>query len=198
MQDTREGTIFIVDISGYSGFIKEIDHFNGMAIISRLFNGIIDENHLGFKISEIEGDAILFYSFGNPVSVIRILTQFKKMLSRFQQELQKLVHKFPILTTLSLKAIVHYGDMEEFAVNRFDKLYGKTLVDAHRLLKNSIPLQTYVLITQQYFTQTLPSGEGHSFSCGLSQCEIYDIGNLCYTYFSFESDHQLKELDYVC
>jgi hypothetical protein len=192
MKETNEGTVFIVDISGYSRFIKEIDHFNGMAIITRLFNGIIEENHLGFKISEIEGDAILFYRFGKPVSVPRILLQFKSMLLRFQRELQKQVREFSILASLSLKAIVHYGDLEEFAVNRFYKLYGNTLVDAHRLLKNSVPLDTYVLITKEYLNKTHEDPDGVP-SCGFSQCEIYDVGNLCYTYYPFESRSRSKQ-----
>lgn len=127
METNTKGLIFIVDISGYSQFIREMNLSDGMAIISRLLHGIIAENHLSFNISEIEGDVILFYRFGTPPGAEAILKQFTKMLNRFRQIIAGYYSKFPGVDRLSLKAVTHYGRMEEFEVDRFSKLYGNTL-----------------------------------------------------------------------
>lgn len=190
MNKNTKGIVFIVDVSGYSKFINEIDTLNGVRIISRLFNAIIENNHLSFKISEIEGDAILFYHFGRPIAVEGILAQFRAMLDTFNQQIGRLKKQFPVVEQLSLKAIVHYGTMEEYAINRFYKLFGKTLVDAHRLLKNSILTDTYALITKEYVQALEDSGIQYNLSKGYQQCELYDIGNLCYTYFPFKNTKQ--------
>lgn len=87
---------------------------------------------------------------------------------------------------LGIKAIAHYGDMEGFTVDRFYKLYGKIVVDAHRLLKNSLPLTTYTLITKGYLLELDNYKLTYNLPEGFELCEHYDVGNLCYTYFSFE------------
>ncbi|WP_416440005.1 DUF2652 domain-containing protein [Leeuwenhoekiella sp. A16] len=193
MTTNAKGIVFIVDISGYSKFINQIDASNGIRIISRLFHSIIDQNQLEFKISEIEGDAILFYRFGAPVSSEEILDQFKTMLSSFQQQIKDLQKYFPIVADMGLKAIVHYGKMSEYAIQNFYKLFGRILVDAHRLLKNNIPENTYVLITKEYIDALKKNGIESTISCGYQQCELYDIGNLCYTYFPFKTQKNLSK-----
>jgi len=56
-----QGLIFIPDISGFTNFVKNIDIDLGVSITSDLLNGIIDNNPLDLDISEIEGDAVLYY-----------------------------------------------------------------------------------------------------------------------------------------
>jgi hypothetical protein len=84
---------------------------------------------------------------------------------------------------LSIKMITHYGAIAEFTVGRFRKIYGQALVE-YRLLKNHIHSHTYALITHQYVQQdhhsTIEQWEGKS-----QLCEVYDVGELCYTYFPY-------------
>lgn len=86
-------------------------------------------------------------------------------------------------TSLSIKSIVHYGEISEFTIGRFEKLYGKPLIEAHRLLKNSIPKDTYSLITEQYLNAS--SKDAVTSLLGIQQTEIYDVGELCFTYFPY-------------
>ena len=53
--------LFVPDITGFTEFVNktEIDH--SQHIISELLENIIDSNQLGLEISEVEGDAVLFY-----------------------------------------------------------------------------------------------------------------------------------------
>jgi hypothetical protein len=187
MSTERKGLVFIVDISGYSQFIRGINLSQGMVVIRRLLNAIIEENRLSFKISEIEGDAVLFYRFGAPPSMEEILSQFSIMLNTFKQILLKYLSRIPGIKKLSLKAVAHYGYMEEFQIDRFRKLYGITLIDAHRLLKNSIPSDTYVMVTTEYLKEVSEFPLDFNTSCGTYQCDSYDVGALCYTYFAFKN-----------
>ncbi|TFF36224.1 DUF2652 domain-containing protein [Mucilaginibacter psychrotolerans] len=45
---------------------------------------------------------------------------------------------------LGLKLITHYGPFSEYKVGGFTKLYGISVIKAHRLLKNSIGSDEYV------------------------------------------------------
>ena len=62
----EQSLIFIPDISGFTKFVTETEITHSQHIISELINAIIIENSLNLKISEIEGDAVLFYRIGKP------------------------------------------------------------------------------------------------------------------------------------
>ncbi|UXD69396.1 DUF2652 domain-containing protein [Sphingobacterium faecium] len=185
MFEDKKGLVFIVDISGYSQFIREMSPDVGILVIRHLLKGIIDSNFLSFKISEIEGDAILFYHLGLPPSVKDMLKQFDHMRTSFKKIWSRYSLKYPNMINLDLKAIVHYGTLIEFKINRFCKLYGNIMVDAHRLLKNSVPSNTYLLLTTDYLEEIGNYPLDYYSEYGTYQCDIYDVGSLCYRYFSF-------------
>jgi len=185
MENSSKGIIFIVDISGYSGFVREMDNGQGAEVISALLQSIIGANHLSLIISEIEGDAILFYYFGIPFTIEQILCQFESMLLAFNEKAVLLKADYPQVQDLSIKLIVHYGTIEKFNVSGFFKLYGQVLIEAHRLLKNSIGLKTYVLVTENYQQALSQSAEYEGEINSYEQCDLdKDMGKLCYTFFT--------------
>lgn len=179
----RKGTIFIVDISGYTKFVRETESSKGAWAISQLLEVILSANKLGFQISEIEGDAILFYLYGKPYKVKTLLEQFGMMLLAFNEKLEEIRLVSDNINQLSIKAVAHYGEITEYQIYNFSKLYGEILIEAHRLLKNHIHLDTYMLITDNYLKE-FRNHELPLFS-GVQQCEKYDLGKLCYTYFPY-------------
>ncbi|MFS2186785.1 DUF2652 domain-containing protein [Mucilaginibacter sp. Mucisp84] len=186
MNEDHRGTIFIVDISCYSKFVTETENEAGSLIVCSLLESIIDANRLSFNISEIEGDAILFYRHGPAFPVKEILSQFELMLEVFKNRLKTFKESFPQTSFLSIKLEVHYGVIGRFAVGSYSKLFGQAVVKAHRLLKNGIDTHTYALITKEYFNEQrqndfMPSDEATEV------CELYDVGRLCYTYFPFNT-----------
>lgn len=187
MFEDKKGLVFIVDISGYSQFIRELSPNVGISVIRHLLQGIIESNFLSFKISEIEGDAILFYYLGVPPSVKNVLKQFDQMRTSFKKILSRYYSDIANIKILDLKAIAHYGTLIEFKINRFCKLFGNTLIDAHRLLKNSVPSDAYVLLTTDYLEQISNYPLDYNTEFGTYQCDIYDVGSLCYRYFSFNN-----------
>ena len=188
--------VFIVDISGYSQFIRNVDPTDGLTIIRRLLSGIIACNHLSFRVSEIGGDAILFYRMRTPPSIEEILRQFVQMRNAFKRILRLYQLKLPEAGQLELKAVAHYGHMEQFKIDRFNKLYGNILVDAHRLLKNSIPSNAYVLLSMDYLEQMGGFPLDYNTTCGTYQCDIYDVGSLCYRYFPFDEKGMPQDLSH--
>lgn len=146
---TNNALIFIPDISGFSRFTHDTDIISGKYVIMELLTTIIESNSLHLKISEIEGDAVLFYRFGKAPDTSSILSQFEKILISFRLKLHEINLRLRTKTDLSLKLIVHYGPIMEYRVDHFKKLYGEAIVESHFLLKNTIESTSYVLFTEQ-------------------------------------------------
>ena len=75
----NQGLLFIPDISGYTKFINNTEIEHSRYIIQELLEVLVNSNNIDLKISEIEGDAILFYRFGEPPSVEEMYQQVEKM-----------------------------------------------------------------------------------------------------------------------
>ena len=61
----NKGLLFIPDISGFTRFINETEINHSRLIIQELLEILINANNIGLEVSEVEGDAILFYKFGD-------------------------------------------------------------------------------------------------------------------------------------
>ncbi|WP_108244444.1 DUF2652 domain-containing protein [Muricauda brasiliensis] len=148
--------ICIPDISGFTRFMGEIDFELSTKIIPSLLNKIIYSNEIGLKISEIEGDAVLFYRTGELPSLkdlidqcIYFYTEFYKQMNvlRSMNNGHKGVDKIPEL--LGLKIILHYGEEVGLVpIGKNIKLMGEDIIVAHRLLKNTIPTDEYILFSR--------------------------------------------------
>ncbi|OXE96558.1 uncharacterized protein DUF2652 [Flavobacterium araucananum] len=189
MKNRDRGIIFMPDISGFTRFVKETDMLAGQKVVSKLLSSIIEHNEMQFKIAEIEGDAILFYHFGKPFAVKKILNQFDKMLRAFEQVVEDVSKDFPQAKTLSLKLVVHYGELTRYDLMGFQKLYGSTVIEAHRLLKNDIAQPCYVLLTDAYTQAVFKTNKSSSPSWDNKKelCQIYDeLGSICFSYLPFD------------
>lgn len=136
----REGIIFIPDISGFAKFVHDTDIKLGKEIAAELLSVILHTNILNLKVSEIEGDAILFYRYGPPPTLKDLMNQYEFMLIAFKKKLRELKGQRHLSgLELSLKLVVHFGPIAEYKLYGFKKLYGEAIIEAHRLLKNDIP-----------------------------------------------------------
>lgn len=149
--------IFIPDISGFTEFVNQTAIEHSQHIISELLEIIIDANNLGLSISEIEGDAVLFYKNDSIPDFKDIFAQSKEMFLRFHSYLNEIESTnvcqcgaCRTASNLTLKFITHLGDTKEVVVKNFKKLIGSDLILAHRLLKNNIVSPEYLLITDKY------------------------------------------------
>ncbi len=86
----KNALIFIPDISGFTKFVNstEIDH--SQHIIEELIEVLLDVNEIDLKVSEIEGDAILFYKFGKAPDPAEIARQSKSFFLNFHNYLKRI------------------------------------------------------------------------------------------------------------
>ena len=86
----RPALLFIPDISGFTQFVNETEISHSQHIIEELLETLIEANSLHLSISEIEGDAILFYKTGEQIKPESIVEQAKKMFLAFHKQLKLL------------------------------------------------------------------------------------------------------------
>jgi hypothetical protein len=86
--------------------------------------------------------------------------------------------------------------MAEYKIGHFKKLYGQVVVEAHRLLKNSIDRNSYLLMTDALLAQAGTIAETELLQSGIKSnklCEVYDtLKNICFTYFDFRKEGVLQ------
>jgi hypothetical protein len=155
------GLLFIPDISGFSQFVEKTEIEHCQFIIQKLLEVLINSNQLQLQVSEIEGDAILFYRFGSPPDVKEIYDQVEKMFCDFHHVLRSMsVRRLcqcgacKEAEHLSLKIITHQGEFTTYNIKEFSKLIGKDVIRAHQLLKNDIPQHEYWLVTDNLYSET--------------------------------------------
>lgn len=160
--ETR-GLLFIPDISGFTKFVNETEIDHSRIIIQELLEILINANQIGLQISEVEGDAILFYKFGESPNLQDLYNQVQKMFCDFHKNLIAYENRrfcqckaCMSAINLSLKVITHYGEFTGYNVKHFNKLIGKDIIVAHQLLKNDIEQHEYWLVTQSLLQNNLP------------------------------------------
>ena len=155
---THKALLVIADISGFTQFMKS--HKNAanqaMQVVVELLKAVISAAAPPLKLAEVEGDAVFFYAICNESSdITREITAIKKQVMSFfrlfYQTLRRLC-AFNLCALgaqdLRLKVIIHAGEVAIEHIHGFDKLFGMDVILAHRLLKNSVPAQEYVLMTE--------------------------------------------------
>src|SRR5690348_15446902 len=83
----NKGLLFIPDISGFTRFVNETDIEHCRLIIQELLEILLNANRIGLAVSEIEGDAILFYKFGEPPALEELYRQVEEMFCAFHRNL---------------------------------------------------------------------------------------------------------------
>src|SRR5678815_1130543 len=154
----ESATILILDISGYTEFLTKTELVHSSHIINELLEAILAANDNDFVLSEVEGDALLLYRKGTPIEADALVRQCVGMFESFHKQI-KIIERDSLCqcgacktaSNLSLKFIAHHGTVQEIRVMQFTKCSGLDMVVAHRLLKNRIPSDEYILVTPSCF-----------------------------------------------
>ncbi|MGI9667329.1 MAG: DUF2652 domain-containing protein [Acidimicrobiia bacterium] len=154
------GCIVIVDISGYTEFVKM--HRTAMVhaeqIITDLMESVLDVQGPPLVLDKLMGDAATFYSHdGREGSAASIAAQVVRFFDAFNESEGVLVScnmcicdACTQMGSLSLKAILHHGDLLLKEMGGRTELAGPDVILAHRLLKNSVPVDEYILMTKDF------------------------------------------------
>ncbi|TGE12815.1 DUF2652 domain-containing protein [Hymenobacter elongatus] len=184
--------LFIPDISGFTRFIQESGSVLAPQLIADLLEILIEANTLSMEVSEIQGDAILFYRLGAPPTVQEVVTQCRRIFLDFQNYLRLVERDLDSELSaalrahdLTIKIIVHFGQVSVAQIREFTKLMGRDVIVVHRLLKNNVTGNEYILLSEGYL-ETQPAAEvARSFSWTrlLRGTCLYDhLGEICYRY----------------
>lgn len=152
-----DSLVYIPDISGFTEFVNNTEINHAQHIISELLELIIDNNSIGMEVAEIEGDAILFYKHNEVPNVEKIIRQSEKIFIAFHEHLIRYENErlcqcgaCSTASDLTLKMIAHTGEIGFTKVKNHSKPFGSILVEAHRLLKNDIQDNEYLLVTSHF------------------------------------------------
>ncbi len=200
MVDNNRSLLFIPDITGFTKFVNQTEIEHSQHIISELLELIVDSNRIGMEVSEIEGDAVLFFKHNSVPDLAEIVEQVKKTFLDFHNHLKLYESKricncgaCSTATNLSLKFIIHQGEIGFTEVKGHKKPFGADLILVHRLLKNNIPTKEYLLLTDSFSIQNQQDNNGDGttwLNYERGDITYENIGEITYNYAVLSPLHQ--------
>ena len=185
----QKAIYFMPDISGFTKFVNNTELEHGIHIISELLELLIDNTTKDLQLAEIEGDSLFMFTSEIP-NYQQLIAQTSKMLEAFHKhtlsyENKRICNCGSCRTTskLELKFLVHYGDLAFIKVKNFVKPYGSDVIKIHRLLKNNVPVNEYILFTNDAFKLY----EDQLDETWIKLSSSFDFGGINYFYKKLES-----------
>ncbi len=160
MPERMEATqmlLVIIDISGYTTFMKR--HVGRLVhaerIVLNLLHTIATVASGPLVLHELTGDAVSFHAYcHDETSADKILPRVRQSLLAARRRWDKMKHigcEVCATSTLEAKAVLHYGTVVLSHCSGRIKIAGPDVILAHRLLKNSVVEDSYVLMTAEFY-----------------------------------------------
>ena len=141
----------MADISGYTAFVSGTEHEHSREILAELIENIAKSFGGKLAIDQVEGDALCCTTERTGAEVTDWL---RETFSAFHRRLRDMraattcpCQACQMIGSLGLKFIVHRGSYSRQVIAGVVQLYGNDVNLVHRLLKNTVPLREYVLVT---------------------------------------------------
>jgi hypothetical protein len=150
----RRAVLLIADIGGYTRYMNwnRMHLVHAQLTVAALLESVIDAGK-GLKLAKLEGDAAFFWAPDGNAKVLvcdglsRMRESFLARRERIKKDDFCDCESCAQLDDLSLKFVVHEGDVAEQRVKRHVELAGVDVILVHRMLKNQVPVLEYVLMT---------------------------------------------------
>lgn len=171
--DSRLNRLMIVlaDISGYTDLMvaNQTAAVHGQIVVSMLIESILKEVDIPLQLQEIEGDAVFLYAEhpGSESQWQEVCDHVGRKLPRFFEAFAEAAIAAEESTIcrcavcqnkeLRLKIVVHSGEAVFHSIRGRAQISGVDVIQAHRLLKNSIPSNEYILLTEAAHEHLGPS-----------------------------------------
>lgn len=159
----QTAVIVLADIGGYTRFMSRLQEslVHAEATITELLNAVIDATEHPLILNKLEGDAAFFYSPATPETLPQVarsaLQQVNGFFQAFEQRKREMQRDVMCdcgacvaVGDLSIKAVLHCGEVTIRQFRRFEELTGMPVITAHRLMKNSVPVKEYLLTTEVF------------------------------------------------
>ena len=198
---TFNAILAVADISGYTRFV--VMHRSSVAhaeqIISELMETVTQHSAVPLRLRKLEGDAaFLVAEVTGPIdeAVNDVMQQVVEFMAAFQDKKKELFEKSvggcactacQSIEKLGLKTVVHRGEVLEKEMGGLTELAGEPVIVAHRLLKNSVDVDNYILATDEI--ASLLKSEPYGSSQTLVE-NITDVGAVHITAYH-PTGHQL-------
>ena len=187
-------TILIPDISGFTDFVTSTELEHGSHAIGILLDTIVQAVGDEYQVSEIEGDAVLMFKRGPAPTKKEILDICLKIFNAFHYQ-RKWMQQHSIcpcgtcqaIINLTLKFVVHHGPVGEMKIGRFVTLSGTDVIVAHRLLKNSVPSNEYLLMSDKLWNHLPDSSEHFDMEWASLSDEFASLGKVDYYFARLET-----------
>jgi hypothetical protein len=160
---TERLLLILADISGYTKFMlaSQVALVHGQQVITALIEAILAEVDIPLEVKEIEGDAVFLYSVRprDDEAWQEVSAEVGKKLLRFFEafsavlvaESESTMCRCAVCSNmheLKLKIIVHSGEALFHTIGEFADVSGVDVILVHRLLKNSVDSDEYILMTE--------------------------------------------------
>lgn len=190
MSTAIEGTsnpvlLLLVDISGYTRFMVEHEKAlrHSELIVRELLESLVQRIDVPFQVAAVEGDALFLYAIKSGDGDTwkrRASSLADRLLVLFQTFAQRLVeigsysvcncHACRAVGDLRLKVIAHSGEAIFNKIAGHASLSGPDVITVHRLAKNSVAGDQYVLMTEAAY-QDLGAPAGATVSEGVEETD---------------------------
>jgi arsenite methyltransferase len=158
----KDVIMIIADISGYTRYMmahqKALAH--SQVIIGELLNTILEQVELPLTISKPEGDAVFLYAVKDESPAAweatkqaighKLITFFQVFSDKIAELTQNNICRCEACANigrLKLKVIGHSGTVVLYKIGPVTELSGADAIIVHRLLKNSLQMDEYILFT---------------------------------------------------
>ena len=162
--EPQKVALMIVDISGYTEFIRsqKMSAVHAEEIIFELLEAVIDHADYPLTLNKLEGDAAFLFAEltdENQTKIARdVLKQAREFFTVFYDRARVLSQEradcgcdaCQRIFDLRLKAVMHSGEAVFKKIRQFEELAGEDVILVHRLLKNSIRSNEYILMTDAF------------------------------------------------
>jgi carbon monoxide dehydrogenase subunit G len=158
----ERGFLVLADLSGFTRFMTTAELEHGPEITKTLLETIIARLSPPLEVQEIEGDAVFAFLFDRALSKSGTLLDllegtyvgFREKQRAMQLNTTCTCNACRAIPTLALKLVAHHGSFLVQTVGGRRQLAGADVIVAHRLLKNSVPGQSYLLLSDAALART--------------------------------------------
>jgi hypothetical protein len=155
--------LMICDISGYTRFMvsNAEARFHSYAVVTELMQAVLRSIKSPLQVAKLEGDAVFFYAqwpgtkAGDEKLAARALSTMDALFGMFEDKRRELEESnichcgaCKNIDKLSIKGVIHCGKAAIHSIGKFCEITGVDVILAHRLMKNSLDMTTYVLMTE--------------------------------------------------
>jgi uncharacterized protein YndB with AHSA1/START domain len=160
MLQAQPTTFLIADISGYTGYLADVELDHAQDILADLIGAVVTALRPNFRLAKLEGDAAFTFATTDRIDGSMLLDTIEHCYFGFRRRRRDVrqatsceCNACARIPDLDLKFVVHHGSAIIQKVAGRQELLGSDVIVVHRLLKNEVVEQlgmhAYALITQK-------------------------------------------------